>query len=54
MYEIGKKVERISSDYTNGRIGTIVDIDIEKQRARVYWEAQALRTWVNFKFLKLI
>jgi hypothetical protein len=49
--EIGTKVERIASDYTNGRKGEVIEINGE--RARVRW-GNSPRTWVNFKFLKVL
>lgn len=49
--EIGTKVERIASDYTNGRKGEV--IEIKGDRARVAW-ANSPRTWVNFRFLKVL
>ena len=49
--EIGTQVERIASDYTHGRKGEVIEINGE--RARVRWE-NSPRTWVNFKFLKVL
>ena len=48
---IGTQVERIASDYTGGRKGEI--IEIKGERARVKW-TNSPRTWVNFKFLKVL
>jgi hypothetical protein len=49
--EIGTQVERIASDYTGGRKGEV--IEIKDERARVRW-TNSPRTWVNFKFLKVL
>lgn len=49
--EIGTQVERIASDYTGGRKGEVIEIN--GQRARVRW-TKSPRTWVNFKFLKVL
>ena len=49
--EIGTKVERIASDYTNGRKGEV--IEIQDGRARVKW-SDSPRTWVKFASLKVI
>ena len=49
--QIGTQVERIASDYTNGRKGEVIEINGE--RARVNWESSP-RTWVNFKSLKVM
>lgn len=49
MIKVEDKVIRISSDYTNGRKGVVVDV--KGERAQVKWE-NAPKTWVNFKFLK--
>ena len=57
--ELGKTVTRIASDYTNGRIGRVIELDSNKSRARVSWESTAagtpmkLRTWVRFSDLKV-
>lgn len=49
--EVGTQVERISSDYTNGRQGQV--IEIKGDRARVAWD-NSPRTWVNFRCLKVL
>lgn len=52
--EIGKRVVRLASDYTNGRKGEVIEINNEKGRARVAWseesngERMKLRTWIRF------
>lgn len=54
-YEINQAVVRVSSasDYTNGRKGTVVEIDETAGRYRVLWTQEAngremkLRTWVK-------
>lgn len=63
---IGQKVRRTGSleDYTTGRTGEIVELDQEKQRARVLWTAErsgrairdgkGLRTWVKFQYLEKV
>lgn len=67
---IGQIVTRIQpGDYTNGRMGEVLEIDVEKMRARVLWTkargydtpgtftmyniTRPLRTWVSFKCLKV-
>ncbi len=49
--EIGTQVERIASDYTNGRQGEVIEIN--EGRARVRW-TNSPRTWVRFQDLKVI
>jgi hypothetical protein len=49
--EIGTRVERIASDYTNGRKGEVIEIN--ESRARVAW-SDSPRTWVKFSALKVI
>ena len=49
--EIGTQVERIASDYTNGRKGEV--IEIKEGRARVQW-SNSPRTWVKFAALKVL
>ena len=49
--EIGTQVERIASDYTNGRKGEVIEIN--EGRARVRW-SDSPRTWVKFSALKVI
>lgn len=46
-FQIGDKVEKIATDYTGGRIGTIVEIGDGKNpnRLRIFWEDHGLRTW---------
>ena len=57
---VGSKVERIASDYTGGRRGEVVELDLIKPRARVLWTTQAsgkpmkLRTWVRLTDLKIV
>lgn len=56
--EIGMHVKRIANDYTNGRIGRVIELDTMKPRARVLWEMHAngaplnLRTWVRLADLQ--
>lgn len=45
--ELGDKVLRVSTDYTNGRVGIVIEIN-EAGRLRVAWEGLA-RTWVKPK-----
>lgn len=49
--QVGTKVERIASDYTNGRVGTV--IEVKDGRARVEW-TKSPRTWVKFAALKVL
>lgn len=66
---IGTRVQRISSDYLNGRQGNVVEIDEEKGRRRVAWDTEPsgepvissatrkpaiIRTWVRISDLKAI
>ena len=41
----GDRVTRVSSDYTNGRVGIVIEINAAG-RLRVAWEGHA-RTWVK-------
>lgn len=50
--KIGTQVERIASDYTNGRRGEVIEVDEAAGRARVQW-TKSPRTWVNFRYLKI-
>lgn len=58
MIEIGTTVKRIARDYTNGRIGRVIEKDAAKSRVRVAWEREAncsplkLRTWVRLSDLQ--
>jgi hypothetical protein len=55
--EIGMMVKRVASDYTNGRIGRVIELAPDKPRARVLWEKESdgtpmkLRTWVRLSDL---
>jgi len=46
-FKSGDKVRRVSTDYTNGREGIVIEIN-EAGRLRVAWEGHA-RTWVKPK-----
>lgn len=50
QFKVGVNVVRVSNDYTNGRTGPIIEIDEQKQRARVEW-SEGPRTWVSFSNL---
>lgn len=58
--ELGMTVKRIASDYTNGRIGRVIELDMMKPRARVMWDTEAngspmkLRTWVRTTDLQIV
>jgi hypothetical protein len=51
--EIGTTVKRIASDYTNGRIGEVIEINADDRRARVAWNG-CPRTWVKFAMLEIM
>lgn len=61
---IGSNVERISTNYTNGRTGKIIDVDHVKKRYRVRWWKEksgspinwpsGFRTWCHFESVKHI
>lgn len=48
---IGQEVVRSKGDYVVGRIGNVVAIDTEKQRAQVDWKGETT-TWVSFGSLE--
>ena len=63
--KIGIGVKRIASDYTNGRTGTIEEINGTRARVRWMYEkngtyvhsfhgepGRGVRTWVNCKYLQ--
>lgn len=52
-FKIGTTVKRIASDYTNGRIGKVIEINVESSRARVAWNG-CPRTWVKFAMLEIM
>lgn len=49
--EIGQQVVRSKGDYVVGRVGEVVAIDTEKQRAQVQWNGET-KTWVSFGSLE--
>jgi len=49
---IGQEVVRSKGDYVVGRIGIIIAIDTEKNRAQVSWNGETT-TWVSFNALEL-
>jgi len=51
-FEIGNEVVRSKGDYVVGRIGNVVSIDAEKNRAQVEWKGET-KTWVAFGSLEL-
>lgn len=48
---VGQEVVRSKGDYVVGRIGNIVAIDSEKNRAQVQWKGYT-KTWVSFNALE--
>lgn len=48
---IGQQVVRSKGDYVVGRIGNVVAIDAEKNRAQVEWNGNT-KTWVSFGSLE--
>jgi len=55
VVSVGCRVERLNSGYDTGRTGTVVEVESTPKgyRARVFWDGDK-RTWVNFRFLKVI
>lgn len=51
-FQIGQQVVRSKGDYVVGRVGSIVAIDSEKNRAQVQWGGET-KTWVSFNALAL-
>jgi hypothetical protein len=49
---IGQEVVRSKGDYVVGRIGLVVAIDAEKNRAQVEWNGNT-KTWVSFNAIEL-
>lgn len=49
---IGQQVVRSKGDYVVGRVGTVVAIDFEKNRAQVQWHGNT-KTWVAFNAIEL-
>lgn len=47
-FEIGQEVVRSKGDYVVGRVGVIIAIDTEKNRAQVSWGS-----WVSFSVIEL-
>lgn len=50
--QIGTKIERMASDYTDGRKGTVIEIN--EGRARILWDAGHPRTWIKFASLRVL
>jgi len=48
---IGQEVVRSKGDFVVGRIGTIIAIDSEKNRAQVDWDGR-VKTWVSIKVIE--
>lgn len=50
--ERGTEVVRSKGDYVVGRVGNVVAIDLDKNRAQVCWNGNTA-TWVSFNALEL-
>jgi hypothetical protein len=48
---IGDQVVRSKGDYVVGRVGKVIAIDLEKQRAQIEWNT-ASNSWVSFSALE--
>ena len=48
----GEQVVRSKGDYVVGRVGTVVEIDPIKSRARVKWDGANPTTWVSFSVIE--
>jgi hypothetical protein len=51
--QIGTEVVRSKGDYVVGRIGKVIAIDTEKNRAQVEWIGSN-KSWVSFTSLELL
>jgi hypothetical protein len=51
-FQIGQEVVRSKGDYVVGRVGAIISIDEEKNRAQVEWHNDP-KSWVSFSSLEL-
>lgn len=60
IIQCGMMVERIAGDYTNGRVGRVIEVAPLRARARVAWERESngtpmkLRTWVRLSDLRVV
>jgi hypothetical protein len=52
-FKIGQEVVRSKGDYVVGRIGIIIALDSEKNRAQVKWESYFNCTWVSCNSIEL-
>jgi hypothetical protein len=58
--KINDTVKRLAKDYTNGRTGSVIELDTKKGRARIHWTSERngevinIRTWVRFQDLQII
>ena len=50
--QIGTEVVRSKGDYVVGRIGKVITIDTEKNRAQVEWDGCG-KGWVSFNSIEL-
>lgn len=49
--QVSQKVVTVIGSYV-GRTGTVIDVDSVKNRARVHWEEEAVKTWVSFSSIE--
>jgi hypothetical protein len=48
---LGQEVVRATGDYVIGRIGTIIALDVDRNRAQVQWTGENA-TWVSFNAIE--
>ena len=51
-FQIGQEVVRSKGDYVVGRVGKVIALDTEKNRAQVEWNNDP-KSWVSFTALEL-
>jgi hypothetical protein len=52
-FKIGKRVIKVAKDYTNGRVGLVLAVDVTNGKSLIFWYRQYIRKWVSWNSLKL-
>jgi hypothetical protein len=53
-FKPGVRVQKVASDYTNGRIGIVLDINVNEGKSKIYWYRSHITHWCPWCSLKLI
>jgi hypothetical protein len=52
-FKKGTAVLKVSNDYTNGRRGIVLDVNVNTGKSKVYWHKQHIIKWCSWCSLEL-